>query len=98
MSVDLSDKKLFALWEHMAGSGYTFLGGNVTAIDSNGRVQTKEYGSGYFFKPAKILPQKEGQKLLYIFNKIRSDHESALKNIQDKYDSEFKALKKNYGL
>lgn len=71
-----------ALWRY---SGFPYvLGGHVTKVDAQGRVETREYGFGYYFTPVKVLPAEEGEAVLANLKALDRKHAEAVKifNVQ----------------
>jgi hypothetical protein len=66
---------LYAFWSYPE---YPFFcGGTITKIDLAGKVETKEFGPGNFFKPVLIVPVSTGKALRERLEVLRRDHYDA---------------------
>lgn len=75
--------KLYAFWRNDV---YPYvLGGPVTKMDEEGRVQTRNYGPGHWFTPIKLLPHKSATKLLEELAKLREEYLQALSVLNADY-------------
>jgi len=62
-----------------------WLGGCITKMFPNGKVETEEYGPGFHFYPVKILPPEVGAKLLADLKAMAAEFQEA----EDKLHSDF---------
>ena len=62
------------------------LGGTITDILDDGRVETREYGKGYYFTPIKIVPIEDGLKIQDQLNAMKEQREVLLSNIYELTD------------
>lgn len=73
----------FAFW------GYDLfpyiLGGVISHMDGNGDIWAEGYGRGYAFRPIKIMPAEEGQKLRKQLEEMRIDHRTAERDLHEQY-------------
>lgn len=77
---------LFAFWPY---DYFPYvLGGTVTKIHDNGRVEIKEYGSGYSFEPIKILPYKAGLALYQKVKLLKEEYEKTSRDLREKKEKE----------
>ncbi len=74
--VDVSTQGLFAFWKN--DTFPYLLGGNVTRMDYNGRVETSEYGKNHWFLPVKILPKGAGENLLAKLKELETERRASL--------------------
>lgn len=72
------------------------LGGEITQMRDNGRVETKQYGKGHFFMPVKILPAEQGKKLLAELDRLRADYYVAQKAFHKTWHAQGRALRRRY--
>src|SRR5215208_5186423 len=73
---------LYAFWRY---DSFPFvLGGPVTRMDEEGRVETENYGAGNWFTPARLLPRAAGEKLHGELKLLEAQHGEARK----KFDAE----------
>ncbi len=55
-------KKLFAFWRY---DQFPYvLGSEITDMNNDGQVETTRYGKGQWFKPFKIVPVLEGERIM----------------------------------
>ena len=79
----MKDQELFAFWRH---DMYPYvLGVTVVKILEDGKVQTKEYGNGYVFKPLLILPLKEGKELRQKLGELEAGYRKAQDDLRKKW-------------
>ena len=79
----MKNKPLFAFWKY---DQFPFvLGGEVTDMKSDGAVETKEYGPGYYFTPIKFLPLDEGKKKMAELRKLQDEYRDAQKKISEDF-------------
>jgi hypothetical protein len=87
MIVKVMSSQFFAFWRYDHSYPY-ILGGSVTKMYSDGRVETKEYGPGTSFMPIKLLPLAQGKVLM---KKIKAlAHEESLALIDFHADWRYK--------
>src|SRR6185369_9134301 len=79
-------KRVFAFWCH--DTFPYLLGGEVSDISENGRVETVEYGRGFWFQPVFILPLEKGRQVLKDLGGLRVRHDDALSEIRGKFYEE----------
>ena len=84
------NQELYAFWTY--DTFPYILGGEVTKMDSCGQVETKEYGKGYWFKPCKILPLKEGVELMIQLNVLKTARVTKIAKIDTEYKLKAKHL------
>lgn len=83
----------FAFWKY---DGFPYLlGGTVTKMDDTGRVETKEYGKGFWFMPVKILPVNAGKRMLAKLEELRKKHSVAEKEFRATWKQAANHLKDN---
>jgi hypothetical protein len=76
-------KQLYAFWSYDL---FPFcLGGEVTNVRLNGYVETREYGTGFYFKPFLLLPYAEGKKKAEALQKLSDEHHSAQQTLAATY-------------
>jgi hypothetical protein len=68
-------QRLYAFWKY---DQFPFvLGGEVTAMQSDGSVETVGYGKGYWFTPFKIVPLADGRKIAKELERLRAEYRQA---------------------
>ncbi len=75
---------LYAFWKHDQFP-YT-LGGTVVKMDEEGRVETVEFGKGYWFKPCKLLPLEQGKELNARLKKLEGEYREAVRAVGKTYN------------
>lgn len=74
---------LYAFWRY---DQFPFmLGGPVTGMDEEGRVETENYGAGNWFTPARLLPRAVGERLHGELKLLKAQHDEA----KEKFDAEW---------
>lgn len=78
-------QRLYAFWKYDL---FPFvLGGEITSMTSDGKVETVGYGKGYYFNPFKIVPLTEGKRIAKELEILRAEHQKATA----KFNQEFNA-------
>lgn len=72
------DQELYAFWEYSIFP-YT-LGGVVTKILDNGKVETEGFGPGAYFTPYLIVPKAAGLLIHERLRKLEAEHTRELRN------------------
>ena len=75
--------KLYAFW--MSDVFPYVNGGEITAMDGKGQVETKEYGAGYWFQPKKILPVAEGTIIMAKLRQLSVDYDTAKNHLHQQF-------------
>lgn len=76
--------KLYAFWTY---SEFPYVcGGVVDLMRADGYVQVPSYGKGNWWKPIKILPEKEGYALHDKLHALKVDFDNAKTSLRSKYD------------
>ncbi len=70
------DQTLYAFWPHDQFP-YT-LGGTVVKMNLEGKVETVEFGKGYWFTPCKILPLEQGKMLQAKLDQLKNEYQTAV--------------------
>lgn len=82
--------ELYAFWRY---DQFPFvLGGPVTRMDEDGRVETENYGTGNWFTPSKLLPRATGEKLHGELKLLEAQYREAEKLFRAQWNSMAKAL------
>ncbi len=76
-------KKLYAFWRYTGFPG--FLGGPVTDIRNDGKVETSNYGPGFLFKPVLIVPHDKGVALHTKLNDLQKRYETATEKLREEF-------------
>ena len=88
--MEFIDRELFAFWQY---DTYPYLlGGTITQMDDQGRIETVEYGHGNWFRPVKILPVKAGQELMRQICELTKKRDAAFLELTADWDINLKSL------
>lgn len=75
--------ELYAFWRYDL---YPYvLGGEITKIKDDGRVETVGYGPGTTFKPFLILPLLPGRKLMMSIKELTREHDDAFQSFNKEW-------------
>lgn len=83
-------KGLFAFWTY--DSFPYVLGAPIDEMDEEGRVQAPIFGKGYWFRPIKIVPVAEGEKLLAKLELLTEEEREARNNLRQEFLSKVNTL------
>lgn len=73
-----------AFWKY---DNYPYcLHGTVTAISPTGRVQTVEYGNGYWFKPLVLLPTEAAKDIVKKLYDLEGEYDIKTKELSVEYN------------
>ena len=86
------NKKQMAFWTHDRFP--VCLCGEVVDMDDHGKVETKNYGAGFWFKPFLILPFEAGKKLKSKLDKIEGEYDEAKKMLRETYKKKLEKIVK----
>jgi hypothetical protein len=79
---------LYAFWTH---DQFPFvLGGTVTKVHDNGKVETEEFGRGFRFTPLKIVPLKAGLIIKQDLEQRRAAYRQKMADIQNEAVADLK--------
>lgn len=86
------DGTLFAFWHY---DSFPFvLGGTVMRMAGDGSVEIKEYGTGGWFKPFKILPFEEGKALQAKLKALEAEFNDAIDDVRFTFEDKLDAVLK----
>ena len=81
---------LVAFWPYDA---FPFvLGGHVTKMREDGRVETREYGTGQWFDPIKLLPVPAGEALMEQLKTMKFKRDTEMRGIDAEWRRELEKL------
>lgn len=76
-------QKQFAFWKYDL---FPFLlGGEVTKMREDGKVETKEYGRNTYFVPVKILPLKDGKAINERLRELEREYKRSLEAVRSDF-------------
>jgi len=87
----MKNVKLFAIWPY----GQAFLGGTVTKMQEDGRVETKEYGKGFYFRPQYLLPVAKGKAFLAQIKKAGDARDDKIRLAEEEFHVAVAALQRD---
>jgi len=85
--VEMTDR-LVAVWP----SEYSYLGGEITKMYDDGKVETKNFGPGFRFTPVKILPYAAGMVFLTKAKQLDGERVNKLVKVNQEYAKKIKEL------
>lgn len=87
---DDADIRLFAFWRYDLFPHV--VGGEVTQMRDDGRVETREYGQGSWFRPFLLLPLQAGKAKLAELKALSAEREEALREFDRAFVERRKAI------
>ncbi len=72
---------LYAFWPYDQVPYYCC--GAITRMDLAGRVETRNFGKGHWFKPCLIVPTETGEKMKEVLDALEQRHTGELKRYLD---------------
>lgn len=75
--------EIMAFWAY-ANFPY-IIGGTVTRVSDEGRVETAEFGSGVLFRPVFILPAAKGASIRAGLRELSSAHRKGLQEFENRH-------------
>lgn len=86
------NKKQMAFWKYDI---FPYcLCGEVIDMNDKGAVETKNFGSGHWFKPFLILPFEAGKKIKSKLDKIEGEYDEAKKMLHETYKKKLEKIVK----
>lgn len=83
-------KNLFAFWTY---SSFPYvLGAPIDEMDEEGRVQAPSFGTGYWFRPIKIVPVAKGEKLMAQLEQLGEEEREAQSVLRQEFLGKVKEL------
>lgn len=84
MKNSIETNGLYAFWKH---DRFPFLlGGEVTRMDDDGKVETKEFGVGYWYRPSKLMPVERGRLLRARLKKLEQEFDRAKDELRHEWN------------
>lgn len=87
-------QKLFAFWRYSGGfTGFPYmLGAEVVKIHKDGHVTAKGFEGYATFEPLVLLPAEQGAEIKEKLEKLRVEHDEALKKFNEEWKRKVAAL------
>lgn len=89
------EPQLYAFWKYDAFP--YVLGGPVVAMDATGRVETSNFGPGYWFHPIKLVPFAHGEKIAEDFEKLATAERVAREQLRTEWLAKLNMLRADLG-
>jgi hypothetical protein len=82
--------KMMAFWRY---ESFPFvLCGKIVKMKGDGKVETEEYGPGFWFKPIKIVPYDEGLMIKNRLKKLTQRYHTELDKFKDGFNQAAKTI------